>query len=445
MILIQTNLRLLRCAICKGLISCLLPLPNRLFFTALLSFYFIALCFPTPLLATESEDAVSPTQSFFEWQQEFKKVALTSGITRETFEQAFDHLTLNEMVLTLDKSQPEFSRSIWTYVDNATANNRVKKGKLVLKKHRNLFDEVVKKYKIPAALIIAIWAMESDFGGNYGNMKVIRSLATLAYGGQRKQFSQDELLAALRILQKEKLQPDDMVGSWAGAMGHSQFMPSSFEKYAIDFNADGQRDLWHSLADAFASIANYMQAVGWKEGEHWGVEVVLPADFNWQQQAKFNLSNERLTVSEWMLWGIRPASGASFKEIDQLATLFSPAGHQGPVFLVFDNFDAIKKYNLSLSYSLAVGLLASGIASDHDNDSLLVGKWPRNDKSLSRADKIYLQTYLNKEGFDAGKVDGKVGINTRRAIRAWQLKHTLAADGYMSLQLFEKIKDSIRK
>ncbi|MCK5810248.1 MAG: lytic murein transglycosylase [Cocleimonas sp.] len=396
----------------------------------------------SPLFAKDAEDH---DFSFVDWQHEFKISALRAGITPETFVAAFDQLKLNETVLRLDKSQPEFSRAIWTYIDNAIANNRIEKGKAILKKHRNLFNEVSKTYKVPAEIIIAIWGMESDFGGNYGNMSVIRSLATLAYGGQRKEFATKELLVALTIMQQEKLQSKALVGSWAGAIGHPQFMPSSFAKYAVDFNYDGKRDLWHSLDDAFASIAHYMQKEGWKENETWGQEVVLPDDFMWQKQAQFNPKDERLTVSEWMLWGVKPVSGKEFENYDQLAALFFPAGQVGPVFLVFDNFDIIKKYNLSLSYSLAVGLLASGIADETEKKNLLVGQWPREDKSLSRDDKILLQTVLNKQGFNAGKVDGKVGSNTRKAIRKWQLNNALAADGYMSQRLFKKIKNSIRE
>lgn len=395
-----------------------------------------------PLFAIETKDS---EESFATWQQKFKQLALKSGITEKTFDLAFDQLTPNKKVLQLDNHQPEFSWSIWKYIDNTTSSKRIEKGKVIHKKHQTLFSEVSKEYRIPAELIIAIWAMESDFGGNYGNMKVIRSLATLAYAGKRKQFAQSELLSALQILQTEKMQANEMIGSWAGAMGHPQFMPSSFQKYAVDFNFDGKRDLWHSLDDSFSSIAKYMQAEGWKEGEQWGVEVLLPDNFNWQQQAKFNLNNERLTVAEWMLWGIKPASDTTFQDETQLAELFFPAGYLGPTFLVFDNFNVIKKYNLSLSYSLSVGLLASAIANKAKHETLLVGKWPRDDQSLSLADKILLQTQLNEKGFNAGEVDGKIGRKTRKAIRAWQLKNSLAADGYMPLRLFEKIKQSIRK
>jgi membrane-bound lytic murein transglycosylase B len=413
---------------------------KAVFFSILLVLFFLLVS--APLFAKDDTERPNNEGSFIEWRDKFKQFAVRSGINKDNVEQAFDQLKPNETVLKLDASQPEFSRPIWAYVDGATTNQRIAKGKKILKTHQNLFNKVVKEYHVPAEIIIAIWAMESDFGGNYGNMNVVQSLATLAYDGKRKQFAEKELLTALRVMQNEKLASTEMVGSWAGAIGHPQFMPSSFEKYAVDFNVDGKRDLWNSLGDAFASIANYIKGSGWKENQSWGVEIVLPSDFKWQKQAHFNKNNERLTVSEWMLWGVRPASDKVFESHDQLATLFFPAGHLGPVFLVFDNFEVIKKYNLSLSYSLAVGLLASSIA-DETQDSVLIAKWPRKDKSLSREDKIALQTALNQQGFEAGKVDGKVGSNTRKAIRQWQLKQGLAADGYMPLRLFEKIEKSI--
>jgi len=401
---------------------------------------FIASLFSMPLFAS---DESNEEQSFSEWKQLFKQSALKVGLNSLVIDAAFDQLKPNKTVLKLDRNQPEFSHPIWTYIDNTTGKRRIKKGKIVLKKHRHLFDKITAKYHVPAEIIIAIWAMESDFGGNYGNMKVIRSLATLAHAGRRKEFASKELLAALYILQAEHLQSEQLIGSWAGAMGHPQFMPSSFQKYAVDFNADGKRDLWNSLDDAFASIARYMQAAGWQQHQTWGVEVLLPDDFNWQRQAAFNHNDDRLMVKEWMLWGIKPALGNEFQHYEQLAKLFFPAGHLGPAFLIFDNFAVIKKYNLSLSYTLSVSLLSSAIATatTAKNDHLLVAQWPRHDKPLSRDNKIWLQTQLNQQGFNVGEVDGKIGTKTRHAIRKWQLKHRLAADGYIPLRLFKKIKE----
>lgn len=375
--------------------------------------------------------------TFNEWVAYFELMATSEGISQQVFDQVFDKLKPNEMVLNLDKNQPEFTRSIWKYIDQVVSKKRVKKGREILLKYQNLFNKIEEKYHVPGEIIIAIWGMESDFGGNYGNMNVVRSLATLAYDGKRKEFSQQELLAALNIMQDEKLQANEMIGSWAGAIGHPQFMPSSFLKYAVDFDEDGKHDLWNSLQDVFASIANYMHQSGWKKNESWGVEVNLPKDFDWQKNALDNPQNIPQPVSKWVALGIKPASQKEFGNDEQLASLFFPAGHQGPTFLVYDNFEVIKKYNLSLSYALGVGLLASNIKSDVS----LQSKWPREDKPLSLDDKVHLQNSLIKQGYDVGKVDGKIGSITREAIRQWQLKNMLAADGYMTLPLLKKLQN----
>jgi len=384
--------------------------------------------------------AIEPDNAgFLQWKEQFKQLALSQGIPEDTLEMSFDGLTVNKTVLKLDSSQPEFTRPIWQYIDKAVSTTRIKKAQKALVQHKRLFDSLYKKYGVPAEIIIAIWAMESDFGANYGNMSVIRSLATLAYAGKRKEFAQTELLAALRIMVCEGLQPEDMVGSWAGAMGQPQFMPTSFQKYAIDFNNDNKRDLWKSLDDAFASIANYMQKSGWKTGESWGMEVRLSDRFDWQKLARYNPENRALSLIEWKALGVVTVRDNHFYPRDQRAKLFFPAGHLGPAFLTFDNFEVIKKYNLSLSYSLGVGLLSSGIK----DGTQLVGKWPRGDKSLSYHDKVLLQTILKKIGFDVGEIDGKIGSNTRKAIREWQLKNSLAADGYMTLPLIKHLQETV--
>ncbi|HIO91522.1 MAG TPA: lytic murein transglycosylase [Leucothrix mucor] len=392
-----------------------------------------------PQQAISDSEVVDIT--FTEWQENFKQLAVEKGIPEDILDSAFQDMTLNTKVLKLDNSQPEFTRAIWAYLDNAISDQRIKKGKEVLNQHRHLFEEISSKYGVPAEIIIAIWAMESDFGGNYGSMSVIRSLATLAYAGKRKEFAQTELLAVFRIMVCESLQVEDMVGSWAGAIGQPQFMPTSFQKYAVDYNKDNKRDIWRSLDDAFASIANYMHASGWNIGEPWGLEAILPSDFDWQKQAADNPENKPMTISAWKQLGISFASDESFANDDQLASLFFPAGHLGPIFLTFSNFEVIKKYNLSLSYSLAVGLLSSGIAKD----TKLFGVWPRDDKPLSYDDKILLQAQLNAAGFNVGEVDGKVGSNTRKAIRGWQLKNNLAADGYITLPLLGRFKQAFKE
>ncbi|MCK5902796.1 MAG: lytic murein transglycosylase, partial [Cocleimonas sp.] len=354
---------------------------------------------------------------------------------------AFRRLKVDKTVLRLDQNQPEFTRAIWKYIEGTVSRKRIKKGRKILKQRRSFFEKLTEIYHVPAEIILAIWAMESDFGANYGSMNVVRSLATLAYDGKRKEFAQNELLAALRIMVCENVAPKAMVGSWAGAIGHPQFMPTSYQRYAVDFDGDAKRDLWGSLDDSFASIANYMQGMGWNEGEKWGVEVSFPKSFDWQKYAETYDDNTLLSLDEWKKWGVYPLSKQGIKG-KQFGKLFFPAGYLGPVFLTFKNFDMIKKYNASASYSLAVSLLSTGMET---GKTPLKTKWPYRDKLLSHKDKLLLQMMLNGKGFNAGKVDGKLGAKTASAVRKWQLTQGLAADGYMNLSLFDEFIKSFRE
>jgi membrane-bound lytic murein transglycosylase B len=277
--------------------------------------------------------------------------------------------------------------------------------------------------------------MESDFGRNYGSKNIIRSLATLAHharSGKREKFAKEELLSALEIIQDNKVKVGSLIGSWAGAMGQPQFMPSSYIKYAIDYNNDGQRNIWETEADVFASIANFLKESGWRELEDWGVEINIPRDFDW----KLNSSAYELRFSQWRSIGVTNASGQSFKHPQRLASLFIPAGRFGPAFLVTHNFNIIKKYNQSLSYTLAVAQLSRLLEG---GESIRIG-WPRDDKALSSEQVKEIQTLLNQKNHNAGVVDGKVGSKTREAARTWQLENGFAGDGYISLNLLENLR-----
>ncbi|HIO96574.1 MAG TPA: lytic murein transglycosylase, partial [Leucothrix sp.] len=281
----------------------------------------------------------------------------------------------------------------------------------------------------------AIWAMESDFGRNYGSKNVIRSLATLAHHARsekREKFAKEELLAALHIIQDNKVKVGSLIGSWAGAMGQPQFMPSSYMKYAVDYNNDHKKNIWETEADVFASIANFLKESGWRELEDWGVEVNLPRDFDW----KLNTSSYELRFVQWRLGGITNASGQSFKDPQRLSNLFIPAGRYGPAFLVTHNFHVIKKYNKSLSYTLAVAQLSRLFAG---GESIRIA-WPRGDKALSSDQVKEIQSFLNEDNHNSGVVDGKIGSKTREAIRTWQLEHGFAGDGYATITLLETLR-----
>jgi membrane-bound lytic murein transglycosylase B len=377
--------------------------------------------------------------SFEQWKQVFKQEAISEGINSTLFDQAFYKVIPDPVVIKLDTSQPEFTRNIWDYIDNATVGKRLKRGQGLLQKHALLFDEIEKIYGVQREIIVAIWAMESDFGRNYGSQNVIRSLATLAHQARsekREKFAKEELLSALQIIQNNNVKVGSLIGSWAGAMGQPQFMPSSYKKYAVDYNQDGKKNIWETESDVFASIANFLKESGWRELEDWGVEVNLPQDFDW----KLNTSAYELRFVQWRFMGVTNSSGQSFKQPQRLASIFIPAGRFGPAFLVTHNFNIIKKYNQSLSYTLAVAQLSRLLAG---GESIRIA-WPRDDKALSSEQVKEIQTRLNDSNHNSGVVDGKVGSKTREAVRTWQLENGFAGDGYVSIDLLEKLQEKIK-
>ena len=367
--------------------------------------------------------------SFESWKQSFKQEALEKGIEESVFERGLASVKFDPSVIKLDSDQPEFTRNIWDYIDNATSKQRIKKGRALLKKHKKLLDKIEEEYGVQREIILAIWAMESDFGRNYGSKNILRSLATLAYHGKRADFAKEELLAALSMIQKRKLSPKKLIGSWAGAMGQPQFMPSSYLRYAVDYNNDNKIDLWKSLPDILASIANYLAESGWRRDEDWGVEVKLPKDFDW----RLNSSRYELRYFQWKVLGVEQANGKPYDHLQRLATLFVPAGRFGPVFLVTHNFNTIKSYNKSTSYALTIALLSKLFAGGESNQIA----WPRDDKALSHDEITEIQLRLTIAGHDPGKADGKIGSKTREAIRTWQLEQKLPGDGYANSDLLQ--------
>jgi len=378
---------------------------------------------------TEKKAEINIEAEFENWKQDFKQEALEQGIKASVFEKALDPIKFDPQVIKFDSDQPEFTRNIWDYIDRATSEKRIKKGRALLKKHRKLLDKIEKEYGVQREIILAIWAMESDFGRNYGKKNILRSLATLAYHGKRAEFAKEELLAALSMIQKRALSPKKLIGSWAGAMGQPQFMPSSYVRYAVDYNKDSKVDLWKSLPDIFASIANFLAESGWRRDEDWGVEVKLPKDFDWH----LNSSSYELRFFQWKMKEVERANGKPYEHLQRLASLFIPAGRFGPVFLVTHNFNIIKKYNKSSSYVLAVALLSERFAG---RDSIQIA-WPRGDKALSHDQIKEIQLRLTIAGHDPGEADGKIGSKTREAIRTWQLEQGLAGDGYANSELLE--------
>ena len=387
---------------------------------------------PSP--APEATTDIQPAQSFAQWQDGFRQQALQAGIDANLFDRVFQGITPDMDVIKADRSQPEFTRPVWEYLDGALSPVRVRQGKALLEENTELLGRIEQRYGVDRQVLVSVWGMESNYGKFQGSKSVIRSLATLAYEGRRPTFAQDQLLAALKILQNGDIQPEAMRGSWAGAMGQTQFIPTTYDTHAVDFDGDGRRDIWNSTADALASTAHYLQSSGWKKGEPWGFEVQLAPDFD------FFLADgvQRKTVNEWLQLGLKLPTGTRLPEGSgqSSAALLLPAGAQGPAFLVLDNFRAILKYNNSSSYALAVSLLGDRFS----NWGYIAGAWPKNDLPLSRSERMELQNLLNASGHEAGNADGIIGANTRKAIRAAQHGLGWPADGYPTHKLLESLR-----
>jgi membrane-bound lytic murein transglycosylase B len=412
-------------------------LPRRVL--ALLPLLLLAACAQAPAENLPTATATAAVQtatettlpSFADWRQALRDEALAAGIDAALFDRIFAGVTPDPAVLKADSSQPEFTRPVWEYLDGAVSSSRIGRGRVLLAQHSLVLQRIEQQYGVEAPILVAIWGLESNFGNNIGSHSVIRSLATLAYDGRRQGFWRTQLLAALQILQNGDVPSERMIGSWAGAMGQTQFMPTTYNQYAVDFDGDGKRDLWNSSADALASAAHYLQASGWQRGQPWGFEVRLPSDFDYALADP----DQRRSLTEWAELGVRPLAptGAA---ASARASLQLPAGHKGPAFLLLDNFRSILKYNNSTSYALAIGLLADNLV----RPSEVQGQWPRGERQLGRSERVELQELLAQAGFDPGPADGIIGANTRKAIRALQLQLNWPADGYPNTELLQQLR-----
>lgn len=365
--------------------------------------------------------------SFQQWLQNFRRHAASEGISEATLRNALDGVRYRERVIELDRFQPEFVRPIWEYLDTAVSSTRISNGREKLADHRDTAMEMQQRFGVPAEIIVAIWGIESNYGSNFGDFSTLEALATLAYDGRRRDFARGELLAALRIIDQGDIAADQMKGSWAGAMGHTQFIPSSFEAYAVDGDGNGQRDIWGSIPDVMASTANYLARAGWQTGQPWGAEVRLPEGFDYAQ-------TERLSSAEWRQQGVQAIQG-ELPNFDS-AAIVVPAGANGPAFLVGPNFRAILRYNNATSYALAVAKLGDAIAGR----SGIEQSWPRDQATLTRDDVQELQRRLNQAGYSVGGADGVMGPNTRQGLRNFQRDQGLIPDGFATQVLLEQLR-----
>ncbi|QFU15410.1 lytic murein transglycosylase [Microvirga thermotolerans] len=353
--------------------------------------------------------------------------ARARGVSRATFEAAFRGVEPDSKIVALTRKQSEFVRPIWDYIEGSVSAQRLERGRQMAAEWSRTLDMVERTYGVPRSVVLGVWGMETNFGSFTGSIYVIRALATLAYTRYRGDFFKDELLTALQILENDHIDRDKMLGSWAGAMGQTQFMPSSFMKFAVDGNRDGVRDIWTSVPDALASTANYLRQQGWEPGLPWGFEVKLPKGFDYR--------NLRLGFSSWAALGVRRMDGQPFPRSGE-AALFLPAGADGPSFLVTDNYDVIKSYNSSDAYAMGVVHLGDRIMGAGP----IRAAWPKDKPLLDKDQREELQKHLAGLGLYRGDADGKLGSKTREAVRNFQLARGLVPDGYADLAVLRELR-----
>jgi len=354
------------------------------------------------------------------------------GVSRALFEANVAGLTPDLRIMDLLDAQPEFTKSFWDYLDILVNEDRIQNGRAILAQHRATFDAVEKAYGVDRHFIAVIWGVESNYGTQIGERSVIRSTATLACIGRRQDYFREEFLSALEILARGDVKADHLKGSWAGAFGPTQFMPTSFKRYAVDFDGDGRRDVVDSVPDVIASTANNLKKDGWVTGQTWGYEVVVPKGFNFMLADRSRV----MSVQEWERVGIRRAGGKAFPRADDRAYLLVPAGAQGPGFLMLQNFRVIMKYNPAEAYALAIGHLADRLRGGEP----LVQAWPRQERVLTRAERYELQQHLSARGYDVGEPDGRLGGKTRNALRQFQWSVGHVPDGFASAAILERLR-----
>lgn len=386
---------------------------------------------PTPPSAVTAVETGGQVAAFNAWLAQFKPKAVAAGVPQAVVDRELNGLTPNPRVISLDGRQPEFSKPVGDYIKGVISDDRVAVGR-GKRDALPFLPAVEQRYGVPRDILLAVWAMESAFGKIQGDFDVVRSMASLAADGRRRAWAEGELIAALKIIASGEDTRDQLKGSWAGAMGQTQFLPSNYLSTAVDFDGDGRRDIWRSDADSLASAANLLAKGGWKPGVGWAKEVILPVGFDYSLA-----EGPRELPAWWEAKGVKRADGLPWTAADAAspAGLILPAGAAGPAFLALPNHFAIRKYNNSTSYALGIGLLADRFGGGGP----LVASWPV-EQPLSLGDRMAAQIALSRLGFDPGPADGVIGAGTRKALRAWQQSRQLPADGYLSSDMVLKLK-----
>jgi membrane-bound lytic murein transglycosylase B len=377
--------------------------------------------------------AAADEPSFDEWLKGFRAEAAAAGIRKDILDLALQDVKINPRVFELNDNQPEFARNVWDYLDSALSERRITDGRAKFAAHQPLFSEIEKAYGVDAKVIAAIWGQESSYGAVMGDYDVIEALATLAWQGRRTAYGRAQLIGAMKILQNGYADRPQLRGSWAGAMGHTQFIPTTYLTFAVDHDRDGHRDVWANLGDVFGSTANYLAASGYRANHPWGFEAKLPEGFDYMLADV----DTKKALAEWRSMGVTTLKG-DIADLDPnlRGRVFLPAGAKGPVFIVFQNFEAILKYNNSTAYGLAVAMLSERIAGGGE---AINAPWPRGDRALTLSERKALQQALKDQGFDPGPIDGVLGAGSKRALRAWQKSVGLPPDAYASAETLARL------
>lgn len=384
-----------------------------------------------PLMTTEA--ILAAAAGFSNCLEALWPEAARRGVTRLTFDTYAVGLSPDLRIMDLMDTQPEFTKAFWDYLDLLVNDTRIKRGREILAQNAAVFDAVEKAYGVDRHIVTAIWGVESNFSTQGGDRPVVRSTATLACVGRRQPYFRDEFLATLEILNRGDIRPERLKGSWAGAFGPTQFMPTSFKRYAVDFDGDGRRDVVDSIPDLIASTANNLKVDGWIAGQTWGYEVVLPAGFNYLLADGAKTS----PVRDWERLGVTRVAGKPYPRPADRASLLIPAGANGPAFLMLNNFRVLMKYNPAEAYALAIGHLADRMRGDGP----IATPWPRNERVLTSAERYELQQQLVRRGFDiGGQPNGRINAKSRSALKGFQVSQGLVPDGFATAELLERLR-----
>ena len=391
-----------------------------------------------PAAGEQAKSAAAPnnpdcrnTGSFEAWLNQFRQEARGNGISNATIAAALGGMTLDPSIIQRDRRQGFFAQTFTAFSGKLITQNRIQNGQSRLRQHRDLFARIEQQWGVPGSVIAAFWGLESDFGSMMGNLPVLRSLATLAYDCRRPELFRGELMEALRIIDHGDLRPEEMIGSWAGELGQTQFLPAHYMQHAVDYDGDGRRDLLHSVADVLASTANFLAFLGWQRGQPWLEEVRVTRELPWQE-ADLAIQHP---IEKWMAWGVKRVGGQPLAAGAPAASLLLPMGRHGPAFLAYPNFQVYLKWNQSLNYSITAAHLADRLAGAPAMDK---GNGTVPEMSLQQVKE--LQLLLAKRGYFSGEVDGKIGAATRAGVKAAQLKLGLPADSYPTPELLERMQ-----